>query len=501
MSNRPHEIRRRRFLQAAAATGAVTAYGLAVPGETALAAGGDAGPSQAPAARPGLAVRWSSATLEAIHLTLPGPPVVARQLAIVHTCMYDAWAAYDDTAVGTRLGATLRQPPNRRSPRNQAEAVSFAAYRGLVDLFPQPLLVAFFTALMRRLGYDPTDDRTSGATPAAVGNLAAQAVLEVRHTDGSNQLGNPPYSDTTGYQPANDPDHLVDPNRWQPLRVPQANGTSIVQKFICPHWGAVTPFALTSPAQFQPARPPARVDAPRYREQAQQILDYSAGLTDEQKVIAEYWADGPDTVLPPGHWCRLAQLVSARDRHRLDDDVVMFFALANALHDAGVACWYLKRLYDSVRPISAVHYLFQDQLVRGWSGPYQGTGSLPGRNWQPFQRLNFVTPPFAEYPSGHSTFSAAGAEVLRRFTGSDRFGASHVEPAGSSQVEPGLVPEDDVVLRWPTFSAAADEAGLSRRYGGIHFAQADVDARAMGRQVGAQAWQRVVRLRRGQPVE
>ena len=103
-----------------------------------------------------------------------------------------------------------------------------------------------------------------------------------------------------------------------------------------------------------------------------------------------------------------------------------------------------------------------------------------------------ATPPFAEYVSGHSAFSAASAGILRRFTGSDRFGASVVIPAGSSPVEPQLVPAHDVVLRWPTFSAAADEAGLSRRYGGIHFRSGDLNGRALGRAVAEQVWRRVL---------
>jgi hypothetical protein len=99
-----------------------------------------------------------------------------------------------------------------------------------------------------------------------------------------------------------------------------------------------------------------------------------------------------------------------------------------------------------------------------------------------------VTPPFPEYISGHSTFSAAGAEIFRRFTGSDFFGASVVLLAGSSRIEPGATPASDITLRWQTFSAAADQAGLSRRYGGIHFARGDEVGRLVGRIVGEKAW-------------
>ena len=96
--------------------------------------------------------------------------------------------------------------------------------------------------------------------------------------------------------------------------------------------------------------------------------------------------------------------------------------------------------------------------------------------------------PFAEYSSGHSNFSAAGAEILKLFTGSDRFGGSVTLPAGSSRVEPGLVPARDVTLTWATFSDAAAQAGISRRLGGIHFTQGDHDARATGRAAARHCW-------------
>ena len=230
-----------------------------------------------------------------------------------------------------------------------------------------------------------------------------------------------------------------------------------------------------------PRRHPGR----SYLFQAEQLLADSAGLTDEHKAIAEYWADGPGSETPPGHWCLHAREVSARDGHGLDEDVKLFFALSAALLDAGIACWDAKRTYDSVRPITAIRYLFAGRLVTAWGGPGLGTRSIRGEDWQPY----LATPPFGEYPSGHSTFSAAAAAVLARFTGSDRFGASVTIPAGSSRVEPGVTPAAGVTLSWPTFTDAADQAGRSRRYGGIHFKDGDLVGRALGCMVGARAWQ------------
>ena len=435
-------------------------------------------------------VDWDKTALQAIRDTHPGPPIVARALAIVHTCAYDAWAAYDPIAVGTQLGGTLRRPAAERTDANKNKAASFAAFRALVDLFPQPDQVTNFRNAMIAKGYDPNDVSTNTSTPSGIGNVAAAAVITFRHTDGSNQLGdlNPgPYSDYTGYVPVNTPDLVNDPNHWQPLRI----GVN-VQKFITPQWGKVEPFALTNPAQFRPTEKPAAFGTQEYVEQAREVLSYSASLTDEQKTIAEYWADGPSSELPPGHWALFAQFVSHRDNLKIDDDAKMFFAMTNAIFDASVSSWEAKRFFDYVRPVTAIHVLFAGQQVPAWAGPGLGTQLIDGATWRPYQAATVVTPPFPEYISGHSIFSASGAEILKLYTGSDVFGGSVSFAVGSSRVEPGLVPHAPLTLSWATFSDAADEAGISRRYGGIHFREGDLISRQIGRLVGDQAWAKAV---------
>jgi hypothetical protein len=440
--------------------------------------------------RDSLVLHWNDVALEAIRRSTLGPPIVARALAIVHTCMYDAWAAYDPVARGTQLGVSLRQPQRERKARHTREAVSSAAYRALVDLFPAQQ--ALFDDRMAALGYDARHTNTDAMTPAGIGNRACAAVLQFRHADGSNQLGaingGPAYSDYTGYAPVNTAAQINDPNRWQPITF--ADGRT--PGFVTPHWGFVEPFAF--PRGDARPDPPAVYPDDRYVRQAEALLQISARLTDRQKMISEYWADGPASELPPGHWNLLAHVVARRDRHSLDEDVKLFFLLNNALFDASVAVWECKRFYDYVRPITAIRFLFAGRLVDAWGGPFQGTQTIDGKDWLPYQRGTFLTPPFAEYVSGHSTFSAAAAEILKRFTGSDIFHHEVVLAPGSSRIEPGLTPRRPIILYWPTFSAAADQAGLSRRYGGIHFRDGDLEGRALGRRVAAVVWQKAQRL-------
>lgn len=271
-----------------------------------------------------------------------------------------------------------------------------------------------------------------------------------------------------------------------------------MQQFVGAQWANVTPFALSSALQFIPTPGPARYPSPAYTGQAQQILQYSAGLTDEQKVMAEYWMNGPRQEQPPGHWCLFAQVISQRDNHSLDQNVRLFFALANAELDTSIACWATKRAYDSPYPITAIHYLFKGKQVHAWAGPDKGVQWIDGQYWLPYQPLAAIAPAYPEYCSEQSAFSAAAAEVLRRFTGSDRLHTSYTRPSHSLLTEP-TVPANSVTLSWHTLSQAANQAGLATRYSGTHFTPSDLAGRTLGRQVGELAWLKAQSYINGHP--
>ncbi|WP_131787956.1 vanadium-dependent haloperoxidase [Protofrankia symbiont of Coriaria ruscifolia] len=476
----------------AAVVAALAAVGLAVPAAQAATETDLAVTVAAKPATSNAALVWNSATIAAIEsashstVTIFPPAAGARALGIQSTCGYDAWAAYDKKAVGPQFDGSLRRPVREHTDASKAAAVSYASYRALVDLFPDQK--ATFDQVLVGQGYSLPGTTTDPTTPAGVGIAACDAVLSFRHNDGSNQLGSPPYSDTTGYQPVNppqqidnfDPSTIVDPNRWTPL---VENGQT--QQFFTPHFGTVTPFGVASVDPYLP--PPA----PTYPSAAvtadiDQLLDYSANLTDERKVIAEYWLDRFET--PAGHIQRQAQFISARDLHRLNDDVKMFFALNISQADAGIVAWNAKRANDNARPITLIRYDKFGQQIQAWGGPGRGTQTIDGSTWQPY----VFTPPFAATVSGHATFAGAGAESLKLFTGSDRFGDSVTIARGSSLIEPGITPATDIRLSWPTFTAAAEENGISRLYSGVHWSYDNGPGQEAGRSVARAGWQRAL---------
>lgn len=496
-----------------------------------------------------LVSQWNELMLAAVRRSSSRPTVTSRRLFIVSAAMYDAWAAYHPTARPWALLESEKRPTIEHTLENQEAAVSHAAYHALVAQFPDyEEASGHFLTMLKSLGHEPAQG-ASGSSPAALGSLAASRALERQREDGSGaplfreQLSEL-YPET--YQPANSANPsqenafggpAFDPNRWTPLRVPtgvlkDAQGLPMVdhdddrtytdQTFVTPHWGALTPVALMGGDQFRPSPPPALGSEASYvdglgqamtadeafRRQFSQLVEISANLSQEDKVIAEFWADGPRTESPPGHWNQLAHGISTRDGHGVEQDVKMYFALNAAMFDAGIACWDAKRAYDFIRPVTAIHVLFGNERIEAWAGPDLGTRTIDGLAWRPYQDVRFVTPSFAEYVSGHSAFSAAAAETLKRFTGSDQLfdGTSRtvedidgdgeddllgrfVQQPFSSTFE--SVPTTPVVLTWETFTAAAEQAGHSRLLGGIHIQDGDLRGRQLGRSVGQWVFERV----------
>ncbi len=451
------------------------------------------------------AYEWLDVALEATarehERVAPRPTVGSRMLMIIVTAMYDAWAAYDEKAVGTRLGDKLRRPKSERTAANKEKAIAYATYRAMLDLFAEDKV--WLEEQMRRRGFDPHDATTDVSKPQGVGNVAAAAVIEYRHKDGANQLGDElgsngkPYSDYTFYRPVNSVDKIIDPDCWQPITFQLADNKTNAPGYLTPHWYRVKPFALERADQFRPP-PPPKVGSEQLKHEVEEVLHYNSNLSPEQKAIVEFMRDGPRSTGQSGHWLKFAQAVSRRDRNDIDRDVKLFFAVGVVCFDAFIAAWESKRFYDSSRPWTLVRYYYKGQKVEGWAGPGRGVVEMPAEDWHPYSPYNFITPPFPGYVSGHSTISAAAAKVLELFTGSDRFGEVEKRKAGMMteadfacekiQTRLGQSPTDakltcDVALDLPTFSATAEMAGISRVMGGYHIQADNVAGLELGRKV------------------
>lgn len=282
-------------------------------------------------------IQWNNATLQGIRDSKLAAPAVARALAIVHTCAYDAWSACDDYAVSTQLAGVLRTPLGQHTLERKEQAISYAAFTALRDLLPVDT-TSVYVPLMKHLGYNPEDRSTDISTPIGIGNVSCYAVLEYRHKDKANQLGDAHqgvYSDWSRYEAKNLPTTVPsrskpsDLDHWQPLIFVDGSGTLITQQFVGAQWCFVTPFSLLAGDEFRYAlRPrPAKYGTPEFQQEAEELVKLSGGLTDSDKMASEYWSDGPDTEQPPGHWALFAQFVSARDNHSVDEDVKMCFVL------------------------------------------------------------------------------------------------------------------------------------------------------------------------------
>ncbi len=430
------------------------------------------------------------ATARDVDLLSARPSVVSRSLAIWATAMFDAWAAYDSVAVGTRYGGKLRRPESECTQANKEKAVSYASYRSLLFVYPDSR--QWLTEQMTELGFDPQDESLDPETPAGIGNLAAREVIEYRKNDGANQLGNEAggngsaYSDYTYYQPVNTAEKIIDPDRWQPITFTNADGTHTTPGFLTPHWYRVKPFALESSQQFRPEPPPrTTTDNELLKKETDLVLEYNVMLSNEQKAIVEFMRDGPRSTGQSGHWLRFAQDVSRRDKHNLDQDVKLYFAIANVAADAFISCWETKRFYDSSRPWTLVRHYYKGQMVTGWAGPAGGVKKMPAEDWHPYSPSSFITPPFPGYTSGHATVSGACSKILTLFTGSDEFG--FVEKRRHCELTENAAGEV-MTLELLTWSGTAEMAAQSRALGGYHIPVDNTVGLRVGREIADWSW-------------
>ena len=374
---------------------------------------------------------WKAAHLRAIALAQTPPPYAARNLAIVQTAVFDAVNGIEQLYEPYRVTA---QAPAGASAT--AAAVS-AAHRALSALYP--LQHATFDALLAS-SLAPVPNGQAKTDGIAWGQTVADEIVAWRSNDGSSTF--------VSYTPG------TDPGEWQPT----PNG---FEPALLPQWPDVIPFAMTSGDQFRPGGPPALGSA-AYASDLNEVQAYgktiSAVRSAEQTTIARFWADGGRSFTPPGHWNQITAQFTSQPGRTLLDNARLFALLDMALADAGIVSWDAKYAFNLWRPITAIRQADLDG----------NAATTKDANWTSL----LTTPPFPEYTSGHSTFSGAASTVLDSLIGPS---------TGFSTMSLGL---PGVYRSFTGFTQAANEAGQSRIYGGIHFQSANQDGLASGRSLG-----------------
>ncbi len=400
-------------------------------------------------------VHWNDVVLEAIKATSTAPMYATRLLAIESVALYEVVQAIE------------AQFPNSHIPvlggffgkfaANQEAAIAQAAYDILTSLYASDagpykgsaeLRAGFANALQASLAEVP--DGIGEWRGVALGHRIAQQILRERANDGWNAVVDPASEIGT------------DVGEWRPTPTGFANP-------LAPQWGHVATWMIDSADQFLPPPPPA-IDSAEYASDYNLTKSVGAansealGLrTADQTQLAKFWADGAGTFTPPGHWNVIAGEIAGVEGRTTGEIAALYAKLNMALADAAITCWDAKFTYDYWRPVTAIRL--------GDTDGNEATAGDP--NWTPL----IATPPFPEYTSGHSTFSGAAAAIL---TG--EFGANYAFTTGTPSTDPAIA---GVTRSFTSFWAAANEAGASRVYGGIHFQSANEEGLTCGAQIGA----------------
>jgi hypothetical protein len=372
---------------------------------------------------------WNNVSLDTIKTAQYTSVKTSRTLAMVHAAMFDAVNSIDKTCQPYFVDAGFSEPISR-----EVAAVS-AAHRVLVNLFPAQS-ATLDTALNDYLAGVPDGmEKTNGV---ALGQYVGDQIITLRANDHSN--------DVVPYTPG------TDPGDWQPT--PPAFAPAML-----PNWAIVTPFAMASNSQFRPLPPPDLTSA-EYTQDFNEVKTLGAKFgsvrTADQSDIVMFWMDMPGTITTVGRWNLIAQQVANQQATNLWQNARLFALLNIALADAGITAWDCKYQYNFWRPITAIRAADTD------GNPL--TDQDPA--WEPF----IMTPAFPEYVSAHSTFSAAAAQVLADFFGDDNI---------SFTVDSYMMPT--MTRLYHSFTSAAEEAGISRIYGGIHFSTANIEGQMAGR--------------------
>ncbi|MBL8879182.1 MAG: vanadium-dependent haloperoxidase [Phycisphaerales bacterium] len=387
---------------------------------------------------------WSEITLDAIRHARSAPPLAARNLAMVHVAMYDAVNAVTRTHE-SYLDITFHVP----SKASVEAAAAAAAHEVLRSLYPAEIatLDAALEASLAAL----TDDADVVEQGVNLGTAVGDLMLETRASDGTSASVSYTITNNSG--------------DWQPTPPAFAQSPAL------PQWPNVKAFCLEDVASLRRPGPPA-LDSAEYATAFNEVKSLGAAdsttRTADQSLIANFWVDGPGTSTPPGHWFQIARDVAAQQGNTLEENARLFALIGLAVCDAGICAWDNKYAYNHWRPVTGIRAADTDG----------NDATEADADWTPF----IPTPAFPAYISGHSTFSGAASKILALFYDQDDIAFDTTSDD---------VP--NVTRSFERFSAAANEAGRSRIYGGIHWEYDNQDGLASGRELALEVFSNFLR--------
>ena len=419
--------------------------------------------------------------LQEVAPNLNDPSLLFRYVALLLNGAFDAVAPYHETAVGVNSHMEHRPTSESETNENPNTAAMHALYRMMLEFTPHR--ADEWRGMMTVHGFDPDDE--SGleldcsvtqdvSSPVAMGNFAAKCVLDAHRHDGFNQFGfetdGVAFGDTTGYASVNTQDMLNDPSRWQPLVAPNLQGELVPQKFVTPQYANIEPYSDFDPraVRVPPPTNSNHANAEVYKAQVDTVIEVSHNITDEQKMLIEFF----DNKL------RGSLFRPVLSNHHDAVDFIQWDFLVNmANYDAGIVVWQEKARYDAARPASAIPYVYGDEMIKARGPPGGDPMTIPANEWTTY--VNTANHP--EYPSATASFCATDAVVWRLYSGTDEIGKyvnmegelvggyEGVRPAGSSAWEPGQTPIGDTHLGFDSWSEYAEKCGSSRVWSGVHF--------------------------------
>jgi hypothetical protein len=426
-----------------------------------------------------------------------------KRVWMTHTIGYAVLSANNNDVTVTQRLLQIERDENHWDEEQQAQIWNEVSHLGNFPAWESTWLYWFY----RYRNNDGNNEALAIPDPGQLPNSTNTFVVHTTRVP--NDL---PY-----IQNIND---LPRPTQWLPLKI---NG--VIKNYYTYNWNAVVSSCLTVEDEarlvgiadtYYPSygkeKPTDACDSvlnkslsksPRQTEIIE-LVKMSGTLTDTQKILAEFWANGPFTISPPGAmvWFWKSFIKHFMHTGSITNDEFLYSGLdlAIQLFEAGRIVWGIKKKYMQARPIQEIRRMFFNCEFSSWNG------QVYGATWQPYQMPNFVTPPFADFVSGHSTYSQVFANVMAHWFGpivpktsepieeidlhsfcpmfsntpqTMRF-AEFLIPKGASTIQPNIVPKTDVLLSWTTWQSLANTAGLSRQYGGIHCMSAHLGGQAVG---------------------